>query len=330
MSGFISFFRVTATMVLLFVAFVLSAQSLDEARNLYNEGGEAVQAGDLELGVQKFVACVEMCEVLVDEDEDMDAEELMQSVQPNIPKLYYQVGMDKVKSKQVNSGLADLYKAKETAEYYSDDDILSKTIKVIPQIHYKIGAGKYKAADYDGAIAEFDKAIAVDPDYANAYYLKAVVYKTQENDELFTATSKQAIEAAVASKDAKTEDKIVNMASGYFLKKGNEAKESSNYDAAISNIEKSLEFDKENPDAYYLMASIYNSQKDWDNAVSVANEGIKYADEASKPRFYYEIGNSYFGKGDKASACEAFAKAAVGDYAEHANYQMEHVVKCNE
>ena len=45
-------------------------------------------------------------------------------------------------------------------------------------------------------------------------------------------------------------------------------------------------------------------------------------------KIYYELGNSYLGKGDNTAACDAYTKANKGDYAEAAKYQMEHVVKC--
>ena len=42
-----------------------------------------------------------------------------------------------------------------------------------------------------------------------------------------------------------------------------------------------------------------------------------------------ELGKAKFGKGDTAGACEAYSKAAQNtDYAANANYEMEHVVKC--
>ena len=45
-------------------------------------------------------------------------------------------------------------------------------------------------------------------------------------------------------------------------------------------------------------------------------------------KIYYELGNTYAGKGDNAAACDAYTKANKGDYAEAAKYQMEHVIKC--
>jgi tetratricopeptide (TPR) repeat protein len=324
------YFRIGICFMVIIAAYGVSAQSLEEAKALYNQGGEAVQGGNLELGVEKFAACIEMCETLVDEEEDMEAEELMLSVQQNVPKLYYQIGMDKIKSNDIDGGLDNLYKARETAEYYSDSDILDKTTKVLPQIHYKLGANAYKSENFEASLADLDKAIAVDPDYANAYYLKAVVYKSQDKDDLLISTARKAIEAANASNDIKTRDNTSKLAGGHFLKKGNDAKAATNYADAIKFLDLSLEFENNNPTTHYLLTSIYVSQQNWDKAIAAANEGLKYEEGTTKARFYYELGNAHYGKGDKAGACEAYSKAAVGDYIEHANYQMEQVVKCNE
>jgi hypothetical protein len=41
------------------------------------------------------------------------------------------------------------------------------------------------------------------------------------------------------------------------------------------------------------------------------------------------MGNAQAGKGDTASACASYKKAAVGPFAESANYQIKTVLKCN-
>ena len=64
MSELKNFIRMIAAVVFVCLTYLVSGQSIDEARNLYNEGGNAVQEGNLELGVQKFEECVQMCETL--------------------------------------------------------------------------------------------------------------------------------------------------------------------------------------------------------------------------------------------------------------------------
>ena len=127
-------------------------------------------------------------------------------------------------------------------------------------------------------------------------------------------------------------DKAVATTANYFLKEGATAKQSADYDKAIKQLNTSLEFDDNNTEAYYLLATIYNTQKNWDKAIEAAKSGLSRessgGDESA--RFNYELGNAYFESGDKEQACNAYTKAAVGSYAENANYQIEHVVKCNE
>ena len=140
---------------------------------------------------------------------------------------------------------------------------------------------------------------------------------------------KAAIAAAEAANDAESKEKFVQFVGNHFFNEGVIAKQTSEYEKALKNTLISLDFNPENADAYFLLTTIYNAQSDWDKAISAAKEGLKYETNGNQARFNYELGNAYYGKGDNAAACEAYSKAAVGEYTENANYQMEHVVKCN-
>ena len=76
---------------------------------------------------------------------------------------------------------------------------------------------------------------------------------------------------------------------------------------------------------------IYNKQSKWDASIEAANKALEIMGEVDTKdaKVHFEMGNSYYGKGDNTAACEAYGKANKGDYAEAAKYQMEHVVKCN-
>ena len=327
MQGIQKYFRIISFLALIFIMGSISAQTLDEARTLYNEGGTAAQEGNIELAIQKFNECISICEKLYEDEEDLDAESLMISLQPKIPKLYYQLSISKMKEKDVAAGIENARMAKETAAQYNDEETLQKSKELLGKIHYSIALSKYKAEKMDEAIAELDKAIAESNDL-KAYNLKLVILKDGSQSDLLLETAKAAISAAEAEKDVDSKEKFIQLAATYFYNAGVLAKQSSNYDEALKNIRTSLKFNSENADAYFLLTDIYNSQSDWENAISSGNEGLKYEASDSQARFYYELGNAYYGNGDNAAACEAYSKAAVGEYAENAKYQMEYVVKC--
>lgn len=323
--------RILISMLCLGLMFAAGrAQSLEEARQLYNDGGAAAGGGDLQTAIDKFTACLDMCQTLQKDEEDADVEDLQTTVEKALPVLYYQFCTEKLKDKDIKGGLELAYKAKEAAEEYGDDDTRDKVNAIIPQIHYAIGASYYKNENLDKSLAEMEKAIKVDSNYSKAYYLEAVIYKKQGNDDKLVETAKKGIAAAKAENDAKTEQNLTNLVSTHFLKKGNDAKDAGKYDEAIVNLKKSLIFDSENSTTYFLLTTVYDSKKEWDNVIESANEGLKYeqGNEDAKARFYYELGNAYYGKGDNSAACDAYSKAAVGSFLQNAKYQMEQVVKC--
>ncbi|MBN1596792.1 MAG: hypothetical protein JW894_00715 [Bacteroidales bacterium] len=304
----------------------ISAQSLEEARALYNEGGTAMSESDLETAVQKFNECIEMCAVLYEEEESIEAEELMFTVQQNVPKLYLQISQQKAQEKDYNGSLENAIRAKESANEIGNEDIASKASDLMVKIYYSFGLSNYKAKKPDEALANLDNAIEQDENYFKAHYLKVVILKDKGDNEALIAATKDVVNAS--GKNDETREKTISFTANYFYNEGVKAKQASEYDKAVKYINTSLEFNAENPDSYYLLVTIYNSQEKWDKTIAAGKEGLKCTGESDKVKFYYELGNAYYGNGDNTSACEAYKKAAVGDYEEYAKYQMEHVVKC--
>lgn len=329
MSEVKNYFKVSAAIVFIFMALVVSGQTIEEAKELYNEGGNAVQEGNLELGVQKFEECVSICEILYDEEEDVEAEELMMTVQQSLPKMYLQLAQSKAKAKDFDGGLEYSIKAKESAGYVGDDDVASKASSLASKIYYANGYQNYKGGDMEGAVKELDGSIGEDEKNFKSHLLKIVILKDMGNEEALITATREVM--AINANDA-NRDKAIATTANYFLKDGASAKQSADYDKAIKQLNTSLEFDSDNTEAYYLLATIYNTQNNWDKAIEAANTGLSHENSAGdeSARFNYELGNAYFGMGNKEQACSAFTKAAIGSYAENANYQMEHVVKCSE
>lgn len=309
--------------------FFANAQSMEEAQTAYNAGVTAKTDGDLAEAIAQFTTCVETCEYLV-EDEEEGAEDLMYQVQAYIPSLHLQLGSAQLKEKKITEGLENLYKAKETAELYGEDEAKTKAVKYITQVHYKVAGSKYKGADYETALVELDKALAMDPTYVPAYYLKTVVYKKQANDEAFKAAATKGIEVGTAKKDKKNTDKIIALAHGHFLKKGNEAKGASKLDEAIAYLNSALEFKADDVTTLYLLSSTYLEKGSYGDAVATGEKAVEAetGGAEAQAKIYMIIAEAQAKDGNNGAACASYKKAAVGQYAELANYRIEHELKC--
>lgn len=324
------FKSIITLLVLSIMPISLTAQSLEEAQKAYNAGVTANGEGNIEEAIAQFTTCIEACEYLVEEEEDEEAQTLLDQVGMVVPKLYLQLGTTQLSEKDMENGIANVYKAKEFAGNYGDDATLKKASALIPQVHYKVAASKYKAGKLDEAITELDKAIAADNNYGPAYYLKAVVYKKKGDDETFTSVAKAGIEACQRDNDKKMEKKTSELARKHFLKKGNDAKGVKNYTDAEKFLTQSLEFNGNNTTALYLLAQTYVASKKYDDAIDAGNKAVESETkgEEAKAKIYMVIAEAQVAKGDNTAACSTYKKAAVGQYAELANYKIQHELKC--
>jgi len=322
-----NYFRVVFSLAAILFTVQLSAQTLDSAKVLYNEGVAAIQEGNDELGIQKLEASLNISTSIFKSDEDPEAEALMTAIREKIPGLYYQQSIKKLKEKDMNAGYNYAVKAEQKAKEYGDNGTLEKTNNLLGNIYYSNALARYKETKLDEALAEVGKSIQ-ESNNLKAHNLRLVILKDQSKDVELVEAAKAAIAAAEAQNDQDSKQKFSQLAGTYFYNAGVMAKQSGDNAKAIEKVTTSIEFNDQNADSYYLLTTLYNSQSNWDKAIAVANDGLKYETAGNQAKFYYELGTAYYGKGDSPSACQAFTKAAVGDYAENANYQKEHVVKC--
>lgn len=306
---------------------VMFGQTMEEAKKAFNQGIEAFNGQDLQAAIDNFNQCIDICATLYEDEENEEAEELMYSTMEKVPGLYYNLAVQQIKNKEIEVGIENAQKAKETGDLYDDDDTYAKAVDLLANVYTILGGMKMKKQDYTGAQADFDKAIAEKSDYAKAYFYKAVVSKEQDDDAGVKDNAKKAIE--FAGTDRKMSSQATSLAHKHFLKKGNDAKGSSNYNSAVDYLNSALEFEPTDGVTLTLLAASYSAMGKYDMAIETASKAVdQETDLDKKYGLYFEIASAYEKSGNTASACEYYSKVTGGAYLESAKYQMEHVLKC--
>lgn len=318
-----TFFKYLTVVAIFIATSAVNAQTINEVKQAWNDGLAAKEAGNYEEAITLLESCIDMCVTLVDEEENEEAEDLLYNAEDLLPQVKYQIAKDAFEAKEINKS-AELFKESlKSGESYGNQTIIDNSKKYLTQIYYVKGGKKYKAKDFEGAIAEFDKALQYDPNFAKAYYWKMAIAKNNNEREKVKEFADKGLAASTASKDRKTSEKIKGSASAYFLNAGIDAKKAAKYNDAVANFEQAVEYDNESANAYYYMAAVKNEMKDWSGAVEAASKAVEIeTSPAENAKMYYELGTAYAGKNDNSNACNAFKKAAVGQYAEAANYQL--------
>jgi len=316
---------------LLTVGSISSGQTLDDFREAYNNGVNAQQANNLDEAIAHFNKCIEIYSQLGTSD-SLEAEDIIFIVESNMPALYYKVAMELYNEKNLDGAIEKFEETVEVADKYNDPGLSAKASKVVPQLYYMRAGNKYNDNDFEGALADYDKAIALDPEYDKAYYMKSLIYKKQENEEAFLEATRKAIEFGAKANNESVVNNAKESAGKYFLIKGNEAKEAEKYEDAKKYVKLALEFNNEDPVSYYILASVDNLTGNYDEAIESAKSALAYEadDPVQKARIYYELANAHKEKGENEKACDAYKKATYGAYKEAAEYQIKHVLNCEQ
>jgi tetratricopeptide (TPR) repeat protein len=312
--------------VLFGITVISSAQTLQEVTEAYNKGAELMAAGDLEKAIAELEKCVELAKAVGE-----DAEEHQIVAESALPGLYFQVATKLNNARDYSAAVKAFETTITASEKYKNADIKERAAKAIPQIYFAMGVADFQAQKYNEAIANRDLVTARDPNNARAYYIKGVSYQQLKDEPKMEENYKLAIEKGTANNDAASAQSSKSQLSRFHYNAGITARKAQKWDDAIAAFNKTIEVDSENADAYYAMASSYNSKKSYDNAIANAEKALALksgGDAKALDPIYYELGTSYLEKKDNGKACEYFKKVVNEPFLKGAKHHIDVTLKC--
>ncbi len=312
------------TIFLMLITFAGYAQTKNDAIAAYNEGVQLLQS-DPAGALTAFEKCLGICETLGEEGDETRA---LAEIQ--IPKLHYNMAREDMQAKNYEEAIAKFNLAIQSAEKYNDAKVKESAEKLVPQLHYIVGNAYNKSGDFENAHANYDKAIEYDPMYTRAYLAKGLAYREQGDDENMKATLDKVIEIGLNTNDTKSVETAEKVLQNTYFNTAVKALTAQNMDEAEEALKLTIDYGNQSVDAYYQLGKIYNSKKQYAEAIAKINKAIEYetGGDEEKAKLYYELATSYVGQGNTDAACEAYKKALFGPYMENAKYQIEHVLKC--
>jgi tetratricopeptide (TPR) repeat protein len=174
----------------------------------------------------------------------------------------------------------------------------NKAIEINPgyaQSYFTRGGHYVQKGQYDKAISDFNKVIEINPKYATAYTNRGAVYVGKGQYDKAISDFNKAIE--INPRDA---DAYLNRGVAYVGK--------GQCDKAISDFNKAIEINPRDADAYYSRGQAYLIAKgEFDRAISDYNKAIEI-----NPKYaiaYNDRGIAYFSKREYEKAWDDVHKA---------------------
>lgn len=318
-----SFFML-ATMML---AFAATAQDVNQAADIFNQGNQAVKDNNYQMAIDKYQQAMDMAAQFGPE-----GEQIVAGAKTQIPSLYYKIGVDDYKDKNIDKAIEEFEKAIEYANEYNDPETAAKATDIIPKLYYSQGNSYYSDDKYTEALESFGKSAELAPDYSRAYWGMALVYNKTDDTKKMKESFGKALELAEAEGDTDMAQKVRTNASKLLQSEGAKKLQAQDWDGALMCLNATTEFEPDNAETYYYIALANNGLKKYDEAIAAADKGLEVAASETadfKAKFYYEKGNALKAQGNNNAACEAFNNAKYGQFAQNAEYELKTVLKCD-
>ncbi len=302
----------------------LYAQTKEETSNAFNVALELSKT-DMAGAIVKMQDVLKMCTTV-----GAGADSLKMKVAKVLPAWQFNVGNNFLKEKKFELALPAFEKSLNFSEIYADATIKEKSEGQLVKLYTNKGNMLLKAEKADSAIMFLDKALKYDPSYSKALFAKGQAYKKagdnvkmHENMELTSASASK-------TNDTTTIKAAKNVIASSLYSEGKTAFTKKAYSDAVAKLNGALGYDYKNKELYYLLASSYNSLKNYDETLTAAVLGLAMEEQTpdKMARFYYEMAKAYEGKKDTANACDNYKKSAFGTFKSSADYQMKTVLKC--
>lgn len=277
---------------------VMSAQDINKAIELANNGNEAFQMGEYGLAIDAFKSSLAIAEGLGEAGAEHAA-----TCKTAICNIHLANAKNLLKAADYDGALAKLNETITVAEGYGAAETVADASSLIPNVYMAKGNASLKAKDMADAIASYTKVTELNPANGDAYLrLGRALAASGKVDEAVAAYES----AAANGEEADAKKQLSNL----FLKMAQAKTKAKDYQGAIDNALKANSY-LENANAYKIAAS--SAQKMGNNAQCIEFYE-KYlvvkpnAKDAAGVTF--TIAALYQQMGNKAKAIENYEKVA--------------------
>lgn len=187
------------------------------------------------------------------------------------------------------------------------------------RIYYQRGIALKSLGNNDQAKTSFEESIKLKSDFEGAYNALGGVYFSMANYQEAINNFEKVLEFSKNNSVKKTVNKNLSLA---YTKLGAQAESNGNSSKAIEYYTKGGEIN--NYDAAYLsLSKLHTELGNWDQAITAAENALKFRSSVGKGGPYYYMGLAFKGKGDVTKAKEMFNQAK-GDatYKKTAEYEL--------
>ncbi len=329
MKFFFSFFS-----IVLVASASLVAQDQAAAITAYNEARELAQAKDYSAAIDKYSEAIEIASQLGEGGKD-----IKNRSEKQIPKLYFTIAVDAFNEFRSGPSLEKLdatielfIQSEEIGINFGDTDVQRKSSSVLAQLNYQKGLMLFKREMFVESVEALDEAIRINPNYAKAFYQKALVHKKNSPEDVdgIMGWYDQAIATAIRVNDSEVERLANQSAHGDLLFRGAKAIEAGNNTQAIELLQSSLDYFSESSDSYYRLAEASNKLQRYNDAIQYSSQalGLETGGNTDKAKIYFELGLANQMLENKGEACSAFESASYGSFKQPSEYKMEFELKC--
>lgn len=300
-----------------FTAAFMSAQDMESATALYNEGATALNAGDKNTALRYFEEALSQAELIGPE-----AEELAFNCKRNIPVLLNAIGKELAAENNLDSAITVLNNAIEIAYGYDQADIAAEAENLIPQLYMQQGNLFLNGKDYQNALASYQKVVEINPNDGIGYLRMGQAARRM--DDMETAISALTKASELGQKNAADKE----LASLYLSASSDELK-TKNYQAAIDHAMKSAEI-LPTPTAMQIAGTAALALKQYSVAIEQFEGFIAASPNARNiDQIRYQLATAYEATGDKSNACVNY-KAIINNpqFKEYATHKINVELKC--
>ena len=282
-----------------------TAQTKEEAANLYNVGFAAFNTNKYSVAITNFDQALDIVIKIGDE-----ANDIRDNIIKLLPSCHYQLATALNKNKKFVEAIAMFNKTAEVARKFNDQSMVSKALDNIPPLYRILGNQEYVAKNYEKAKQYYNLGLKLNPDATQTILELGLVYNKQAKQDSALICFDKVIE--VGTRINKPDDvmKAKNQARDLFLLKASNAEKAGMYEDAITEYQNALKYAPDNEAVYYKMAFANYNLARWADAEKAANKSLEYTlNLPEKAKVYFLLAGIAEAMRDIPNACVNYKNA---------------------